>query len=132
MTTTDRPKPPPPAVPGSNRRIHPRFEIRLAAELTLPGGRRATAVTRDLSEGGTCVESAYQLPEGEIIDVALFVVVDGVEEASLPPLRIKATVQWTAQNDEGPIDARHIGGLRFGDLSPAQSGWLTRFLTPST
>ena len=127
--TTARPKPPP---PDANRRVHPRFEIRLAAELTLPGGRRATAVTRDLSEGGTGVESPYALPEGETIDVALFVVVDGVEEASLPPLRIKATVQWTAQNDEGPIDARHIGGLRFGDLSAAQSTWLGRFLTPAT
>lgn len=125
--TTDRPKPPP---PGQNRRVHPRFEIRLAVELVLPGGRKATAVTRDLSEGGTCVEGAYALPEGQTIDVALFVVVDGVEEPSLPPLRIKATVQWTAQNDDGPIDARHIGGLRFHDLSPAQSQWVARFLKP--
>jgi hypothetical protein len=127
--TTARPKPPP---PGANRRVHPRFEIRLAAEMVLSGGRRATAVTRDLSEGGSCVESAYALPEGETIDVALFVVVDGVEEASLPPLRIKATVQWTAQNDEGPIDARHIGGLRFEDLSAAQAAWIARFLKPGT
>jgi hypothetical protein len=118
--------------PGANRRVHQRFEIRLAVELLLPDGRKATAVTRDLSEGGAAIEGAYALPEGETIDVALFVVVDGVEEASLPPLRIKATVQWTAQNDDGPLDTRHIGGLRFAALSPAQAQWLGRFLTPAS
>jgi hypothetical protein len=113
--------------PG-NRRAHPRYDIRLAAELSLPGGRTTAAVTRDLSEGGTCVESAYPLVDGSEIGIALFVVIDGVEEASLPSLRVQATVQWTAQNDEAAIEVRHIAGLKFQALSEAQAAWIRRFV----
>ena len=119
---TNRPRSP------ANRRAHPRFDIRLAAELSLPGGKTTAAVTRDLSVGGTCVESAYPLVDGSEIGIALFVVVDGVEEASLPSLRVSATVQWTAQNDEAAIEVRHIAGLKFGALSEAQAAWIKRFV----
>ncbi|HEY8144434.1 MAG TPA: PilZ domain-containing protein [Kofleriaceae bacterium] len=123
MTT---PKTPPRS--PANRRATPRFDIRLAAELSLPGGKSTAAVTRDLSVGGACVESAYPLVDGSEIGVALFVVVDGVEEASLPSLRVSATVQWTAQNDETAIEVRHIAGLKFAALSEAQSAWIKRFV----
>lgn len=113
---------------SANRRAHPRFDIRLAAELSLPNGKTTAAVTRDLSVGGTCVESAYPLVDGSEIRVALFVVVDGVEEASLPSLRVDATVQWTAQNDEAAIEVRHMAGLKFAGLSEAQSAWIKRFV----
>lgn len=113
---------------SSNRRAHRRFDIRLAAELSLPGGKTTAAVTRDLSVGGTCIESAYPLVDGSEIGVSLFVVVDDVEEASLPSLRVSATVQWTAQNDEAAIEVRHIAGLRFAALSEAQSAWIQRFV----
>lgn len=122
MTTTTTPRSP------ANRRAHPRFDVRLAAELSLPGGKTTAAVTRDLSVGGTCVESAYPLADGSEIGIALFVVVDGVEEASLPSLRISATVQWTAQNDEAAIEVRHIAGLKFAALSEAQAAWIKRFV----
>jgi hypothetical protein len=114
---------------SANRRAHRRFDIRLAAELSLPGGKTTAAVTRDLSVGGTCIESAYPLADGSEIGVALFVVVDGVEEATLPSLRLRATVQWTAQNDEAAIEVRHIAGLKFAALSEAQSAWIQRFVT---
>ena len=114
---------------SANRRAHRRFDIRLAAELSLPGGKTTAAVTRDLSVGGTCIESAYPLADGSEIGVALFVVVDGVEEATLPSLRLRATVQWTAQNDEAAIEVRHIAGLKFASLSEAQSAWIQRFVT---
>ena len=117
---------------GAERRVHQRFEIRLAAELWIPErSGTVTAVTRDLSRGGACLESAYALPEGKTVEVALYVVVDGVEEASLPPLRISAEVQWTAQNDDGPLDARHVAGIRFSGLTDAQAAWLDRFLPPA-
>lgn len=113
---------------SANRRAHRRFDIRLAAELSLPGGKTTAAVTRDLSAGGTCIESAYPLVDGSEIGVALFVVMDGVEEATLPSLRVAATVQWTAQNDEAAIEVRHIAGLKFAALSEAQSAWIQRFV----
>ena len=122
MTTT-RPTPPPVA----NRRAHTRFDMRLAAELALPGGKTTAAVTRDLSAGGACVESAYALVDGSEIGVALFVVVDNIEESSLPPLRVRSTVQWTAQNEDAPVEARHIAGLKFDALSEAQAAWIRRF-----
>ena len=122
MTMTTGPRSP------NNRRAHPRFDIRLAAELALAGGKTTAAVTRDLSVGGTCVESAYPLADGSEIGVALFVVVDGVEEATLPALRVSATVQWTAQNDEAAIEVRHIAGLKFAQLSEAQAAWIGRFV----
>jgi len=112
----------------ANRRAHPRFDIRLSAELSLPGGKTTAAVTRDLSAGGTCVESAYPLVDGSEIGVALFVVVNDVEEASLPSLKVSATVQWTAQNDESAIEVRHIAGLKFAALSEAQAQWIKRFV----
>jgi hypothetical protein len=117
----------PSAPPVTTRRAHPRFDIRLAVEISLPGGRSTAALTRDLSAGGACVESAYALEDGAEISVALFVVVDGVEEASLPPLRVRATVQWTAHNEEAPLDARHVAGLQFAPLSEAQAAWIDRF-----
>jgi hypothetical protein len=106
-----------------NRRQHPRYKISLSAEVTA-GERSFTATTRDVSEGGACLESAYPLPEAADVEVALFVVVDGIEDANTPPLRIRATVQWAADNDEAPADSRHIGGLKFADMSDAQRQWL--------
>jgi hypothetical protein len=120
--TTSTPRSP------ANRRAHPRFDLRLAAELSLPGGKTTAAVTRDLSVGGTCVESAYALEDGSEIGVALFVVVDGVEEATLPALKVRATVQWTAQNDETAIEVRHIAGLKFSALTEAQAAWIKKFV----
>lgn len=122
MTTTSRTRSP------ANRRAHPRFDIRLAAEISLPGGRTTAAVTRDLSVGGAAVESAYPLVDGSEIAIALFVVIDDVEEATLPSLKVKATVQWTAQNDEAAIEVRHIAGLKFAELSEAQAAWIKRFV----
>lgn len=122
MTTPSQPRSP------ANRRAHPRYDIRLAAELSLPGGKTTAAVTRDLGEGGTCIESPYPLVDGSAIGVALFVVIDGVEEASLPSLKVSATVQWTAQNDDAAVEVRHIAGLKFAPLSEAQAAWIRRFV----
>ena len=118
-----QPKPP----PFAQRRAHPRYEIRLSAEIDLGGGALAAAVTRDLSLGGACVESAHRLEDGADLQLSLFVVVDGIEEASLPPLRVRASVQWTAENEDAPLEARHIAGLKFAPLSEAESAWLSRF-----
>lgn len=115
--------------PFDNKRAHQRFQIRLSAELRT-ADRRFAAVTRDLSLGGCCVEAAYPLPEGAAIGVALFVVVDDIEEATLPAMECRAEVQWAAHNEDAPLEARHIGGLKFLDLGDAHKAWLARFLPP--
>jgi c-di-GMP-binding flagellar brake protein YcgR len=112
----------------SDRRAQPRHAIRLSAEVTTPE-RTFAAVTRDLSAGGCCLEAAYALPEEAELELALFVVVDDIEEAGMPPLRCRATVQWHASNDEAAVEAQHLAGLRFAELSDAQLAWLARFFT---
>jgi hypothetical protein len=113
---------------STTRRAHPRHVIRLSVEVRSPE-RRFAAVTRDLSEGGCCIESPYPLAEAAVIGLALFVVVDDIEEATLPPLECQASVQWAAENEEAAaLGGRHVIGLRFMDLGGPQLAWLKRFL----
>ena len=113
---------------SANRRAFARHEIKLAAEATLADGQIVSGVTKDLSLGGSCVACAHPLPESETVQLALFVVVDGIEEASVPPLLVRASVQWTAQNDDASLEDRHLAGLRFDGMTEAQGQWLARFL----
>ncbi|HTM21743.1 MAG TPA: PilZ domain-containing protein [Kofleriaceae bacterium] len=110
-----------------NRRAHRRYALRLAAEIRA-GARSFTATTRDLSEGGCCIEGAYPLEDGALIDVALFLVIDGVEDAHQPPLEVRARVQWAAGNPDAPADVRNLAGLHFEGMTPAQTQWLSGVL----
>src|SRR6185436_18142354 len=65
MTTEQRPR-------------HPRYAIRLSAELRV-GNQLLTGVTRNLSAGGVCVEIDRPLEEGSKLRLTLFVVEDDVE-----------------------------------------------------
>jgi hypothetical protein len=117
MTRPTTPSPP------NDARRHPRLDVRLAAEVRTARSL-FTARTRNLSKGGCCLESSYPLQETDRIRVGLFVVVDGIEDETLPPMRVLGTVQWTAQNDEG----LHVSGIQFVEMSSAQTAWLTQFL----
>ncbi len=112
---------------SSERRIHTRYALHLSAEIR-SGARRITATTRDLSEGGCCIESAYSLGEGEDVEIALFLVVDGIEDASIPALEMGACIQWSATNDDAPLEARHLSGVRFDKATEQQTEWLAQFL----
>ena len=109
-----------------NQRVHKRFELHLSAEVRA-GKRTFTAVTRNLSVGGCCLESAHPLAERDEVDVNLFLVVDGVEDERMPPLATHGTVQWVAETD----DAHFAAGIKFTDLNPAQTQWLEQFLVRS-
>jgi hypothetical protein len=111
----------------NERRQHPRHEIRLSAEVRTPA-RTFAAVTRDLSLGGCCIEGAYRLDEGAEIVVALFLVIDGIEQANMPPLETRARIQWTAEAEDAPLAARHLCGVRFVGMNEAQIAWLGRFV----
>lgn len=113
-----------------NRRAHERYRLHLSAEIRTDKGT-ITAVTRDLSVGGCCIEAPYPLEEGSQIRLSLFLVVDGIECADTPPLIVGASVQWTAENDEAPADGRHLAGMRFTDATDEQRTWLESFLSRS-
>ena len=110
---------------GIETRKAPRIDVRLSAEVTHQG-RVFTVTTRNLSVGGVCLESAVALPDGAELGVGLFLVFDDVEDATRPPLALKAKVAWSAppENPPGPT----VLGLRFESVSAQQLDGLTRFL----
>lgn len=109
---------------GRERRGPPRFEVRLSAEVTFEG-RVFTTKTLNLSVGGICLECDRELTEGAPIKVSLFLVVDDVEDATLPPLHVRGTVAWSTPGEPGKLA---MVGVRFQGLSEMQLGVLTRFL----
>lgn len=108
---------------SQERRVHTRFSIALAAEIST-GSHRFTATTKDISAGGCCIAGPYPLREGAEVLCSLYVVVDGIEEANLPPLETRATVQWHADTEDADDEGRHLVGLRFAALSPQHVQWL--------
>jgi hypothetical protein len=109
---------------GIDARQTPRFTVRLSAEVT-HGGRSFTATTRDLSQGGVGLDAHQMVPEGELLQVTLFLVVDDVEDPSQPQLDVRGQVMWSVPPEEGRPGAM---GIRFEGLSPAQQAGLARFL----
>lgn len=109
------------------RRAHRRFALCLAAEIA-HGEQEFTATTRNVSRGGCCVESAYRLAEGAEIGIALYLVVDGIEDAEMPSMALRGAIQWTAEADDAAADARHVAGVRFLDITADQQSWLEGIL----
>jgi hypothetical protein len=107
----------------SNTRRHTRFTVEVAAEVHL-GMRVLAAATQNVSEGGVGLVLEDPLEEGAEIQLALFLTQDGIEDPHEEPFEAKATIAWTTPRDEGG----HVAGARFGTLSEAQRGRLTRFL----
>jgi hypothetical protein len=93
----------------------PRYPVSLAADLRGPGWKTA-GTTRNISVGGLCVEIDRLVPEATRLEVTLFVVEDEVESADGRTLSMAATVQWSSEGDVG-----YLHGLKFVDLTPAQS-----------
>ena len=107
----------------SQKRQHPRFALRLSAEIVRPG-RTATATTKNVSVAGANLVSEAPFEEAETFQIGLFLVVEDVEDATKPPLVCQARVQWTAELDDGS----HSAGVHFEDMTPEQQAWLQRFL----
>ena len=105
-------------------RKNPRYAIRLSAEVAY-NGKVFTAVTRDLSIGGLCLETDRLLPEGQALQMGLFLVVDDVEDANTPVLEMRGKVAWAAAGDEGRPSTM---GIRFEALSASQMAGLNRLL----
>lgn len=108
---------------SQERRLHQRFVIELAVEVSL-GDERFTATTKDISASGCCIVGPYPLPEEATVMCSLYVVLDGIEEADLSSLETLAVVQWAADTGDSGGDDRHMAGLRFQGLNDLQQDWL--------
>ncbi len=108
---------------SQERRVHARFVIEVAAEITA-GDHQFTATTKDISSGGCCIVAPYPLKDGATVLCALYLVVDGIEEAGLSALETQAQVRWSADTEESGSDQRYMAGLDFSSLSVQQKQWL--------
>jgi len=105
-----------------NRREHPRYDVSVAAELLLGPDRFACQV-KNLSLGGVGLGLHDSVPEQAEVLVNIFLVEDGIEDATSPSLNLKASVIWTAEIEP----RRWEVGLRFAPLNPAQTRVLQQF-----
>src|SRR5262245_23033391 len=110
---------------STDQRRQPRYDVRLSAEFRAKGGTLETAVTKNVSTGGAALEMNHAaLHDDQELELSLFLVVEGVEDPSKPPLRVLARVMWTGEADDGSFAA----GVRFEKITPEQTKWLERFL----
>lgn len=106
-------------------RQHPRYEIRVSADLYLPTGETMTALTRDLSLGGVGVDTESPLPEGALLGVELFVVVDDIEDETTVPLNVQGKVVWSRMKSAREF----LAGVQFLEVTPAQRTYLGQLVT---
>jgi hypothetical protein len=106
------------------KRQYTRLALRMSAEVHTEKSGVFTAATRDLSEGGVGIDLSQLLPEGELVTLGLFLVVDDVEEERVPPLWVKGRVVWSGELDSGGA----VAGVRFEVITAQQIRWLRHLL----
>jgi hypothetical protein len=111
----------------SEQRAHNRVAVSMSAEVSRADSSMFTAVTLNLSVAGAALDGDEALTDGEAVRLALFVVVEGIEDERTPPLIVGARVQWTAEGDAG----NHTAGVHFEDITDAQAEWLGRMIAVS-
>src|SRR3990172_9062452 len=84
------------------------YEVEVTAEV-YGAGDVVLAATRNLSHGGVCLDTERALEEGVTISVALFLTLDGIEDADEEALTATAKVVWSSERDAGGFSA----GLHF-------------------
>lgn len=107
-----------------SQREFPRFRVDVAAEVLL-GREVVEAMMQDVSAGGAALVLDRPVAENSPLDLALFLVEDGFQNPDEAPFRVKATVIWCADREDG---AGHTAGVRFDALDRAQRSHLDHFL----
>lgn len=100
----------------SEKRRHPRKEVRIPVAYTLGDGRRIEAMSRDMSIGGMFVETDTMAPFASVVPVELMI--PGAKQ----PIQVKATVRWTEPDGMG---------LQFGLMGVRDTHALTELLRPA-
>ena len=99
----------------------------LSAELRTPTFQ-TVGTTRNVSTGGVCVEIDRDIPEGQLVELVLFLVEDEIEAEGKRALSLMAMVQWSGEGDRG-----YQVGFRFIDPPADKIAMLERvinLLTP--
>ena len=97
----------------SEKRRHPRKEVRISVAFSLGDGRRIEAVSRDMSIGGAFVETDSPAPFASTLPVDLLL--PGAKQA----IRVTSTVRWTQRDGMG---------LQFGLMGVRDTHALTELL----
>ena len=105
------------------QRQHVRFDIEVSAEV-YTGSQVQPAATRNLSNGGVCLEMEGPLEEGSEVGLSLFLTLEGIEAADTDTLNVGAQVVWCSDRDAGG----YLAGARFTKLEPSQAELLSTFL----
>jgi len=79
----------------SEKRRHPRKEVRVPVTFELADGRRIEAMSRDMSIGGMFVETDTVAPFSSTVPVELML------PKAKQPIRVKATGRWTQSDGMG-------------------------------
>ncbi|MBW2733222.1 MAG: PilZ domain-containing protein [Deltaproteobacteria bacterium] len=108
---------------SDNRRVFPRFDISLAAEVNT-GQDLFAAEAKNLSQGGVGLALASPLPEQALLGISLFIVEDGIEDETGTTLDVQGQVIWVAESDAGSFEV----GVRFAPLPPNQIRLLDQLL----
>jgi hypothetical protein len=105
------------------RRKFPRYVIELAAEVYLKEDI-LFAATKDLSEGGICLDIERELTPGSILGLSLLLTLEGIQIAEEEPLDLKAKIVWCQRKDEEIFTV----GAQFIDITSLQKKRLKKFL----
>lgn len=100
-----------------------RYDVEVAAEVTI-SREVLQSQTKNLSESGVCLVTRRQLDEGSRIMLNLFLVIEGIEDATSPSIDLMAEVIWAAPSSEKEF----LAGCHFSDMSPKQVETLKSFL----
>lgn len=100
----------------SEKRRHPRKEVRIPVAFQLGDGRRIEAVSRDMSIGGAFVITDCSAPFASLVPMELLV------PGAKSPIRVTATVRWTQPDGMG---------VQFGLMGVRDTHALTELLRPA-
>lgn len=106
-----------------DRRTHQRIKISVSAEVTV-GDEVVTARVKNLSIGGIGLDLDRPLAQKTSVKLNLFLVEEGVEDATEGSLDIQAEVIWVSQVK----DKRWEAGLRFAPQRADQTTRLGHFI----
>ena len=107
----------------SEQRRHPRFEVRIGAEVQT-ADKEVTCTTKNLSLGGVALDLDRPIAQGGFALVTLFVVVDDIEDLATRPLELPGSVVWCRQVDPEHYEA----GIRFEPLAEDARRYLEQLL----
>lgn len=104
-----------------NQRAYPRFALQVSATLKTADGRTISGNSRNMSEGGLCLETSEGLEIGTDVEVSITLVFD--EDSASEPLALPARVVWST-----PFADSFQIGTQFRPLSQQQKTYLGMFL----